>query len=103
MSLSMNEFASRPVHAASAARVSFLILGVIASLAAGKAMMAQGLTTPAMAEPAAPAAVAKIAMEAVAANAQEPAKNVCRQVEVEIDEGYGVRGHVTRWVCRKAF
>lgn len=100
MSLSIDEFASRPVHAASAARVSFLILGVIASLTVGKALLTQGLTTPAMAEPAAP--IVKVAAESLPVGVQEPGRNVCRQVEVEIDEGYGVRGHVTRWICSKA-
>jgi hypothetical protein len=27
----------------------------------------------------------------------------CRTIEVEIDDGYSVRGHVTRTVCRKIF
>jgi hypothetical protein len=96
MTFAVTEFASRPVQTASAVRMSLLILGAIAGLAAGKALLAQGLTTLAKAEP----AVAPIASAAVVA---EPAKDVCRRVEVEIDEGYGVRGHVTRWVCRKAY
>jgi hypothetical protein len=100
MSLSINQSASRPAHAASAVRLSFLALGVIASLAVGKALLAQGLTTPAMAEPAGVAA--GVVAEALPIATTEPAKSECRQVQVEIDEGYGVRGHVTRWVCRKA-
>lgn len=91
MSLTMNEFASRPVHAASAVRIALLGLGVIVSLAAGKALLEQGLTTPAKAEPVA---------DKVAAGAQESAKKLCRQVEVEIDDAGGVRGRVV-WICRK--
>lgn len=102
MSLTMNEFASRPVHAAAAVRVSFLIIGAIACLAVGKALLTQGLTTPAMAEPS-PVAVSQIAAAPIAVTAQASSETTCRQVVVEIDEGYGVRGHVTRQVCRKAF
>jgi hypothetical protein len=32
----------------------------------------------------------------------DSAKPECRQVIVEIDEGYGVSGQVIRSVCRKA-
>ncbi|PWB78982.1 MAG: hypothetical protein C3F11_21785 [Methylocystaceae bacterium] len=92
MSLTMNEFASRPVHAASAVRIALLGLGVIVSLAAGKALLEQGLATPAKAEPA--------VADKVAAGAQESAKKLCRQVEVEIDDAGGVRGRVV-WICRK--
>lgn len=31
----------------------------------------------------------------------DPSKHDCRDVEVETDEGYGVRGKVIRTVCRK--
>lgn len=101
MTIAMTDFASRPVHTASAVRISFVILGAIACLAAGKALLAHGLTTPAKAEPVAAATASRAAVETLALR-EAPAKDVCRRVEVETDEGYGVRGHVTRWVCRKA-
>ncbi|ATQ67556.1 hypothetical protein CQW49_06385 [Methylosinus trichosporium OB3b] len=91
MSFAMTEFASRPVQTGSAVRISLALLAMVAGLAAGKALIAR-VATPALAEPA----------PAVATLRAAPAKDVCRAVEVEIDEGYGVRGHVTRWVCRKA-
>jgi hypothetical protein len=102
MTLAMTEFASRPVRVASAVKIAFLILGATVCLAAGKALLAQGLAAPALPEPAAPALVARGAVEPIAARVEAPGRDVCRRVEVEIDEGYGVRGHVTRWVCRKA-
>jgi hypothetical protein len=97
MSLSINEFASRPVHTASAVKVSFLLLGVIASLAVGKALLEQGLTTPANAEPVA----VRTAVAPAPVSARAPKKDFCRVVEVEIedDAGVGGRGVV---VCGRA-
>ncbi len=102
MTLAVTDFASRPVRVASAVKIAFLILGVNVCLVAGKALLAQGLATPAMAESVAPALVSKAAVQPIAEIVEQPARDVCRRVEVETDEGYGVRGHVTRRVCRKA-
>jgi hypothetical protein len=84
----MTEFASRPVPTSSALRLSLALLAVVAGLAVGKALVARSFVAPAAAEP--------------AATVETTHKDMCRAVEVEIDEGYGVRGHVTRMVCRKA-
>lgn len=94
MSLSINDIASRPVNTASAVKISLLTLGVIASLAVGKALLAQGLTTPAMAEPVAVAKAAPVVQSA-------PKKEVCRRMMVELDNGEGVGGRSIT-VCRKA-
>ncbi|MBY6240549.1 hypothetical protein [Methylosinus sp. Sm6] len=92
MTFAMTELASRPVQIGSAVRMSLALLAVIAGLSAGKALLARGLATPTAANP---APVAKMQRDA-------SAEDRCRTVEVEIDEGYGVRGHITRRVCRKA-
>lgn len=88
MTFAMTEFASRPVPTSSALRLSLALLAIVAGLAVGKALLARGFVAPA-AEP--------------AAAVEMTHKDSCRAVEVETDEGYGVRGHVTRMVCRKAF
>jgi hypothetical protein len=87
MAFTMSEFAPRPMHTRSAARISLMLLAIVAGVAAGEALLARSVATPV---PAAPAAIL--------ASVEEP----CRTIEVEIDEGYGVRGHVTRQICRKA-
>jgi len=98
MTFAVTEFASRPVQTAAAMRMAFVILGATVALAGAKAFMAQSV-----AAPLAPTeAVAAIAEPATFAGA-EATQSVCRPVNVEIDEGYGVRGQVTRWVCRKAY
>jgi len=98
MTFAITEFASRPVQTAAAMRMAFVILGATVALAGAKAFMAQSV-----AAPVAPTeAVAPIAEPATFA-AAEATQSVCRRVNVEIDEGYGVRGQVTRWVCRKAY
>lgn len=92
------KFASRPVRIAVAMKFAFLILGANASLAAAKVLWTKGQETSAHT----PVVARIVPIEAVAVATVEPAKDVCRQVEVETDDGYGMRGHVTRWVCRKA-
>jgi hypothetical protein len=91
MILHPTDFAMRSVGAPAAMRVAFSILALTACLGVGKALMAHGLAldaSPAIAAPA-PQIVAT-------------AKDTCRQVTVQTDDGYGVRGEVSRWVCRKA-
>jgi hypothetical protein len=88
MTFAMTEFVSRPVQTGSAVRISLALLAVVAGLAAGKALLARGVMASTVATPMA-----------------EPfhatgTKGVCRSTEVEIDEGYGVRGHVARRICR---
>ena len=90
MILHPSDFASRQVGAAAAMRVAFSILALTASLGIGKALMTHGLAPGVTKTVAAPAQQVAIA------------KDTCRQVTVETDEGYGVRGEVTRWVCRRA-
>jgi hypothetical protein len=99
MTIAVTQLASRPVSTARAIRIAYYILAAIALLAIGKALLAQ-----ASAAPAAEAVVVRASAEAAEApRAQRAAGDDCRLVEVEIDEGYGVRGHVTRKVCRKVF
>ncbi|WP_036293769.1 hypothetical protein [Methylosinus sp. PW1] len=98
MTFAVTEFASRPIRTDAAMRMAFVILGATVALAGAKAFLAQSVAAPV--PPTAP--VASIAEPASFA-AADAAQSVCRPVVVEIDEGYGVRGQVTRWVCRKAY
>jgi hypothetical protein len=94
MNTDFSSLASQPVQVGYAVRISFCIVAAGIALCVGKNLLAKGLSMSAIAAP--------VAAQPIAPMAQEPAKDVCRQVIVEIDEGYGVSGHVTRWVCRKA-
>jgi hypothetical protein len=83
MSFNPMKFASRPIRFALVIKIIFCFLAADASLAAADVLLIKSQ------EP------------AVAVNAPA-AKPECRQVIVEIDEGYGVSGQVIRSVCRKA-
>jgi microcystin degradation protein MlrC len=89
-------FASRPVRAALAIKIAFGFLAADVSLAAAKAVWAKGHD----------AAIARTLAARTAAEtailAQDSKTEVCREVLVEVDEGYGVTGRVSRWVCRAA-
>lgn len=87
-------FASRPVRAALAIKIAFMVLAADVSFAAAKALLHK--------EPPAAASVIQHSAVPVIIAVDTPAQPECRQVIVETDEGYGVRGSVTRWVCRKA-
>lgn len=93
MNANLFTLASQPVRVGYAVRVSFCIVAAGLALCVGKALLAKGLDMSAHAAPV-------VARDSVAIKA--PVQDVCRQVIVEIDEGYGVRGQTTRWVCRKA-
>jgi hypothetical protein len=93
MILHPSDFTSRQVGAAAAMRVAFSVLALTASVGIGKALMTHALAPSVTKAVAAPTQqVTQVAM----------AKDTCRQVTVETDEGYGVRGEITRWVCRRA-
>ncbi len=94
MNANFSNFASQPIRVGYAVRISFCIVAAGVALCVGKTLLAKGLNMSAMAAP--------VVAQQPATITAEPAKDVCRQVIVEIDEGYGVSGHVTRWVCRKA-
>lgn len=87
--------ASRPMRAALAIKIAFCFLAADVSLAAAKAMLTKH-------HQAAATAAAVAANETPTAVAQDASTPLCREVLVEVDEGYGLRGHVSRWVCRKA-
>ncbi len=96
MSFNPMKFASRPIRFALVIKIIFCFLAADASLAAADVLLIKSQ------QPA-------VAVNALAASSAEQAsarddsaKPECRQVIVEIDEGYGVTGHVTRSVCRKA-
>jgi hypothetical protein len=95
MNANFSRFASRPVGVAHAVKISFCIVGVGLSLCVGKALLTYGLTTGAMAR--------TLTTQPMATIIDEPTNNICHDVSVEIDDGYGVRGHVTRHVCGKVF
>lgn len=103
------KFASRPVRAAVAVKIAFLILGANVSFAAAKAYFHA---------PAAPAVAASVSAvqpfiipveekteirpEAAPQSVAVASAATCHEVLTQTDEGYGVRGSVTRIVCRKA-
>lgn len=99
-------FASRPVRIAVAMKIAFAILAANVSFAAAKAILHKAP------EAAAPQVAARVSTttpfilpivaEEPATLAQSDAADACHTVDVETDEGYGVRGHVTRIVCHKA-
>lgn len=69
-------YAARPLRVALA--VAFVALGVDMSFAAARTYFAQADAESAV------------------------SKHVCREIVVEADEGYGVRGTVTQTVCNEA-
>jgi hypothetical protein len=97
MSFNPMKFASRPVRFALVIKIIFCFLAADASLAAADVLLSK-TQEPAVAVN---ASAARSAAQAAFAR-DDSAKPECRQVIVEIDEGYGVSGHVTRSVCRKA-
>ena len=99
MSFNPMKFASRPIRFALVLKIIFCFLAADASLAAADVLLSKS-REPVVAVNA-PASTARGAEHAVLAR-DDSAKTECRQVIVEIDEGYGVSGHVTRSVCRKA-
>ncbi|HEY8138945.1 MAG TPA: hypothetical protein VIF61_13970 [Methylocystis sp.] len=99
MSFNPMKFASRPIRFALVIKIIFCFLAADASLAAADVLLIKS-QQPAVAVNAA-ASTAPGAEQATFARG-DSAKPECRQVIVEIDEGYGVSGHVTRSVCRKA-
>jgi hypothetical protein len=95
MSFNLMKFASRPIRFALVMKIIFCFLAADVSLAAADVLLIKSQ------EPAVAVKAAASAEQAALAR-DDSAKPECRQVIVEIDEGYGVSGHVTRRVCRKA-
>lgn len=103
------KLASRPVRAALAIKIALVILGANAGFAAAKALLVK--TPDQVAIRIAPS-VDKAKPFIIPVKDQTTAQKKtllaqadsqdCRAVTVETDEGYGVRGSVTRFVCRKA-
>ena len=98
MSFNPMKLASRPIRFALVLKIIFCFLAADASLAAADVLLSKS-QQPAVAVNA-PASPARGAEQALARD--DSAKPECRQVIVEIDEGYGVSGQVIRSVCRKA-
>jgi hypothetical protein len=99
MSFNPMKFAARPIRFALVIKIIFCFLAADASLAAADVLLIKS-QQPAVAVNAA-ASIVRGAEQATLAPS-DSAKPECRQVIVEIDEGYGVSGQVTRSVCRKA-
>jgi len=98
-------FASRPVRIALAMKIAFAILAANVSFAAAKALLAKAPDTqPARALVGASSVepfILPIDWQESTTLAQSDPTQDCHGVAVEIDEGYGVRGHTIRFVCRK--
>jgi hypothetical protein len=99
MTFNPMKFASRPVRFALLLKIIFCFLAADASLAAADVLLIKS-QEPIVATKA--AASTTFGAEQATLARDDSAKPECRQVIVEIDEGYGVSGHVTRKVCRKA-
>ena len=98
-------FASRPVRIALAMKITFAILAANVSFAAAKAVLvktpeSQPARVVAGASPVAPFILPIDWQESTSVAQSDPTQN-CHGVAVETDEGYGVRGHTVRFVCRK--
>jgi hypothetical protein len=98
-------FASRPVRIALAMKVAFAILAANVSFAAAKALLVKNPEThPAHVVASASSVKAFILpidwQESTAIAQSDPRRN-CHDVAVQTDEGYGVRGQIIRFVCRK--
>jgi hypothetical protein len=106
------KIASRPMRAALAVKIALAILATDVSFAAAKVVFHK----PVSAAPTVLASVstvkpfilpvedrAEAAPEAATQNIEvASAAQGCREVVTETDDGYGVRGKVSRIVCRKA-
>ena len=99
MSFNPMKFASRPIRFALVLKIIFCFLAADASLAAADVLLIKS-QQPAVAVNARRLHRARRRAGTLARD--DSAKPECRQVIVEIDEGYGVSGQVTRSVCRKA-
>jgi hypothetical protein len=99
MSFNPMKFAVRPIRFALVIKIIFCFLAADASLAAADVLLIKS-QQPAVAVNAAASTMRGAEQAALAPS--DSAKPECRQVIVEIDEGYGVSGQVTRSVCRKA-
>ena len=100
MTFDPTAFAQRPVRPAVAMKFAYCLLAATVGLAAGKVVLAKMQEAPA-ASRVAMALATPVAQTAFAPQI-DAARETCREVQAEIDDGYGVRGQVTRWVCRKA-
>jgi hypothetical protein len=96
MSFNPIKFVSRPARFALVMKITLCFLAADASLAAADVLLIKSQ------EPVAAVATATLGAEQASLARDDSVKPECRQVIVEIDEGYGVSGHVTRRVCRKA-
>lgn len=96
MSFNPMKFASRPIRFALVLKIIFCFLAADASLAAADVLLIKSQ------QPAVAVNATASTAEQATLTRDDSAKPECRQVIVEIDEGYGVSGHVTRSVCRKA-
>lgn len=97
-------FASRPVRVDFAMKIAFALLVAAASFTAGKAILAKTQEAPAPQIATSVSSVnpfiLPIDWQEKTAIAQSDAN--CRSVSVDADEGYGVRGKTTRFVCGNA-
>ncbi|HEY8160735.1 MAG TPA: hypothetical protein VIF34_00495 [Methylocystis sp.] len=103
------KFASRPVRVAVAVKIAFVILGANVSFAAAKAYFHKPAGAPAVTASVSAVEPFIIPVEDKATRpeaAPQPvavaSASTCREVLTQTDDGYGVRGSVTRIVCRKA-
>ena len=99
MSFNPMKFASRPIRFALVLKITLCFLAADASLAAADVLLIKS-QQPAVAVNV--AAAAEPGAEQADLARGDFGKPQCRQVTVEIDEGYGVSGQVIRSVCRKA-
>jgi len=88
----LSQAAFRPVSTVFAVKVAFCLVAANVSFAAAHVLLAKS------------DAVSQAALRPALASEQVVVAESkgCREVEVEIDQGYGVSDHVTRTICRTA-
>jgi len=99
MSFNPMKFPSRPIRFALVLKITLCFLAADASLAAADVLLIKSQQPAVFVNAAASTAGGA---EQATLGRDDSAKPECRQVIVEIDEGYGVSGQVIRSVCRKA-
>lgn len=88
MHANLSTFAAQPIPAPRAMKSCLILIAALLGALAGKIAFANHAST-------APA-------QRAAAAAGSLNETRCFQAMVELDEGYGVTGRKTRWVCEKA-
>jgi hypothetical protein len=95
-------YVSRPARVAVASKIALVVLAANLSIAAARAMFANVPQPAVVAESVSTVEPFILPVDYPDSETATPSNRDCRAVEVETDEGYGVRGRVVRYVCHQA-